>query len=364
MDDYILWLVSTPGISNKMRFSLLSRFDTAENLYNSLNSINSDSSPMSKVISLLKQSKISGILEKTKNKMVKQGISFVNILDEDYPPLLRQIPDPPLGLFYSGRIKSDIPLVAVIGTRKHTEYGKLCAEKFSRELSENGVGIVSGMARGLDTIAHKAAVDSGGYTVAVLGCGLDICYPPENHELKNRIIQTGCVLSEYPLDEKPNKGNFQERNRIISGLSRAVLVVEASEKSGTSITVGHALEQGRDVFAVPGSIFSPQSKGSNEMIKEGAAIICSSDDILNELGISLTGRTTDTERIQFRENKYSSLDKEEKIVYDVISENPITIDELAYKTELSIQTIQYLLIQLELGGLIKKLPGQRYIQNQ
>lgn len=216
--------------------------------------------------------------------MSKNKIHFLTLKDKNYPPLLTQISNPPSILFFRGKIPSSQKAIAVIGSRKATAYGKKIAQKFTHQLVKKGFVIVSGLAIGIDAIAHQTAINSNGKTIAVLGTGVDIIYPQQNTRLYHQIIKkNGAVISEFPPQTKPKRKNFPQRNRIISGLCLGVLVIEAAEKSGTKITARFAADQGREVFAVPGPVNSPLSSGTADLIKQGAKLVYSLKDILEEL---------------------------------------------------------------------------------
>jgi len=289
------------------------------------------------------------LIRKLKIKLIPFSASF-------YPANLRNIPDPPFLLYERGELeRSDENSVAIVGTRKATNYGKIVARKLARELAREGITVISGMARGIDTAAHEGALEEGGRTIAVLGCGVDVVYPPENDSLMREIIEKGAVISEFPLGEKPLAQNFPRRNRIISGLSRGVLVVEAPSKSGALTTADFALEQGREVFAVPGSITNPYCRGSNKLIKEGAKMVEDVSDILEELGF-----------YSIKKEKISSIDPqisfEEKIILNLLSSEPIHIDELIEKTQLSVPKVADILIRLQMKGMIRELPGKLFVK--
>ena len=217
-------------------------------------------------------------------KMTERGISFVTAGEEGYPKKLTNIPDPPWAIYYVGKLPSDEEKsIAVIGARNCSEYGKAMARQFGEMLAGEGIQIVSGMARGIDGIGQQAALEAGGYSLAVLGCGVDICYPPENRQLYERLIAEGGICSEYPPGIEPRPVLFPPRNRIISGLCDGVLVIEAKERSGTLITVDMALEQGRDVYALPGRATDPLSSGCNKLIRQGAELVASPQEMLREL---------------------------------------------------------------------------------
>ncbi|MFH0936696.1 MAG: DNA-processing protein DprA [Candidatus Daviesbacteria bacterium] len=296
--------------------------------------------------------------EKYLESIQKSGISWLTIFDEEYPKLLKEIYDPPTVLYFKGEIKkTDEKAIAVVGTRKMTGYGKLVTEKLASELANLGITVVSGLARGVDSTAHKAVVEAGGRTLAVLGGGLNNIFPPENIDLAKKITQGfGAVFSEFPPDHPSLPGNFPARNRIISGLSLAVLVTEAAEDSGSLITARCALEQGRDVFAVPGPITSDLSKGPSILIKQGAKLITEAEEILEELGIE----KRQVASVMSRENlKLSEI--EEKILECLENENQ-HIDEICRKLSISAASVSAALVKMEIHSLVKNLGGGNYVK--
>lgn len=293
--------------------------------------------------------------EKLISELEKAGIKWTTFYDEDYPKLLKQIYDPPMVLYYRGEVAWDDKAIAVVGTRKITGYGKTITEEFTKNLSRAGLIIISGLARGVDTQAHKSAIESGGETIAVLGGGLNYIFPPENKALAEKIAGgNGAVISEFPPDYPSLPGNFPSRNRIISGLSLAVLVTEAAEDSGSLITARLALEQGRDVFAVPGPVTSILSKGPIDLIKEGARVVYSAQDILDELGIS-TLISAKGQGISQTE-----LTEEEKKVMGCLENETRHIDEIGRMLNFSSAKISAILLKMEISGLIRSLGGGNY----
>jgi DNA processing protein len=291
-------------------------------------------------------------------------IRVLTILDADYPARLKTIHDPPPLLSVSGTLgEEDHHAVAVVGTRHATPAGRLATEQLSRGLAEAGVTVVSGLARGIDGAAHKSALEAGGRTIAVLGCGIDRTYPPEHLSLRKRIEEQGAVLSELPLGAYPHAYHFPKRNRIISGLSLGVVVVEAAPKSGSLITARLASEQGRDVFAVPGSVQSEQSRGTNGLIKQGAKLVETVEDILDELASqfepSFQARMQDRRSALTRpvQSGRLSLEQDEAALYAALPAEPVHIDELIAKTGLPAASVSGLLLSLELKGAIRQLPG-------
>lgn len=288
-------------------------------------------------------------------KIEKNNINVLTTLDEDYPESLYNIPDRPAILYYRGKLKSEDKLsIGIVGSRKATAYGKWACERFTRELSEMGITIVSGLATGIDTYAHKMALESGGRTIGVLGNGLDIIYPKNNHKLYNELANNGCIFSEYPLGTEPFPYNFPQRNRIISGLSLGIIVIEAKEKSGSLITAHHGLEQGKDIFAVPGNINSIYSGGTNKLIKDGARPLLDIDDIIEEI-YELQIICQERKKSGF---DFSDLSIDEEKIMKIIIEGPVHSDNIVIKTGIDISTVMSILTGLELKGMIKELSGR------
>lgn len=292
-------------------------------------------------------------------EMYKKEMSFVSFESGEFPERLRTIPDCPIGLFVVGKLPDESKKhLGVVGSRRCTSYGATTTFDLTKEIATDGVVVVSGMAEGIDSMAHKGALAGQGITIAVLGCGADVCYPAINRSLMEQIKAEGCIVSELPPGTRADRYTFPARNRIISGLSDVVAVMEADERSGTLITVNHALEQGRDVMALPGNVTSRLSRGTNRLIKEGAAIITGSEDILNCLGI-------EKQKIEKNSENYNiSLAPEVKLVYDCIRWSPITCDEIAAKLQKPARDVNYALTMLELSGAVTKLSGNKYIQKQ
>jgi len=273
----------------------------------------------------------------------KEKITILDIFDKDYPKLLRQVSRPPLVLYIKGRVEVlDKFCFAIVGTRLATVYGLSMAEKFSYNLSSLGMMIVSGLARGIDTAAHKAALRAG-QTIAVLGSGLLHIYPRENENLAERIVQSGALVSEFPLKEPPYRENFPRRNRIISGLSKGVLIVEAPQRSGALITARYALEQNREVFALPGKADSPLSKGTHFLIKAGAKLVDSLEDVLEELNIKWT-----------KFEKDFNLNSEEKTIFDIIDSEGLFLEEIILKSGLKRPLVNKAILTLQVKGLIEE----------
>lgn len=308
------------------------------------------------VVDLLLETRKNLEPEKYLASIEQAGIKWLTVFDEDYPKLLKQIYDPPILFYYKGEIlPSDEKAIAVVGTRKITGYGKLVTEKFTAELVVAGLTIVSGLARGVDTQAHRATLEAGGRTIAVLGGGLNKIFPPENERLAEEIINGhGAVISEFPPDYPSLPGNFPARNRIISGLSLGVLVTEAAQDSGSLITARLALEQGRDVFAVPGPVTSDLSRGPADLIKEGARLVFEPQDVLEELGInSIKGKVLSIKDME-------SLSEQEKQILECLENENRHLDEICRDLNFSAAQTSAALLKMEISGLVRNLGGGVY----
>ena len=288
--------------------------------------------------------------------------TIITIWDKQYPDLLKKIYDPPPFLFLRGElIEMDKYAIAIVGTRSPSEYGVRMVEKFSHGLTKLGITLVSGLARGIDTVVHSAALKSGGRTITVIGSGLDIIYPPENKNLSERITDHGAVISEYEMGAKPDAVNFPRRNRIISGLSLGTLIIETDINGGAMITANTALDQNREVFAVPGNINSKGSRGCHALIKDGRAkLVEEIDDIIIELVTKLRPIMKKTGKEEAKAEPELTLF--EKSIYDVLSEHPSHIDIIAETAKMSTADVLVNLLSLEFKGLVKQLPGKMFIK--
>ncbi|MDD4437311.1 MAG: DNA-processing protein DprA [Tissierellia bacterium] len=346
----LLWL-SANGVSNNKISKLLEYFGSPENLWENFVSEKHNLSFLkTDAIEELSENKNNFVEERLMKKLKIEKAEIVTIFDEEYPAKLKQIQGAPYLLYYKGNLDfiNNIS-IAVIGSRKATSYGKWAAEKLTKELSEVGVNIVSGLAVGIDTIAHKTALKYNSKTFGIIGCGINVVYPKNNLELFKQISgNNGAVITEYPFDIQPVAFNFHDRNRIISGLSEGVLVIEAQEKSGTLITAGHAANQGREIFAVPGNIDSLYSKGTNALIRDGAKITVSIDDIIEEI-LELKERV----KLQNAFIDLSTLTDDEIRIMDSLKSGKNTVEEL--RQEIKMETGELLgnLTLLEMKGAIK-----------
>ena len=293
-------------------------------------------------------------LDQVWDKIQKFGISVLTWEDPGYPERLKEItPSPPV-LYLRGKLEADDQwAVSIVGTRRITSYGRQMAAKIATRLSQAGITVVSGLARGVDGIAHKSTLEQGGRTLAVLGSGVDRIYPPDHRQLAAQIMDRGALISDYPPGTPPEASNFPPRNRIISGLSMATVVVEAGRRSGALITAEFAVEQGREVFAVPGNVLSPQSKGTNRLIQEGARILLDPQEILEVLDLT---RVTEQSvaRAVLPENAT------EAELFGVLSHEPLHVDEIRSQTHLSIEEVTSTLALMELKGMVRQVGGMRY----
>lgn len=292
--------------------------------------------------------------DKLSDSIIQSGSSVITLLDDDYPALLKEIDQAPPVIYVKGNFTpADEFSVAVVGTRRVTAYGQQVTRDTSTYLAGHGLTIVSGLARGVDALAHQHALQAGGRTIAVLGSGVDIIYPPENRKLAEAIIENGALVSDYPLGTQPEGVNFPPRNRIISGLSLATVVIEAGERSGALITAEFALEQGRDVFAVPGNVFSPASRGPNQLIQNGAFAMVSPQDVLNVLDLAQVEDYKDARQALPPDTKEAKILK-------VLDYEPIHIDEICHVIGLPVEEVSAALTMMELKGMIQNVGGMRY----
>lgn len=299
--------------------------------------------------------------EVTIKRCEAEKIHIIDLLDATYPYYLKQIPDPPIVLFVKGNYEVlNTPVFGIVGARKCLEYGYQITCKIAEELASYGITVISGMAMGVDAAAHQGALKQG-KTIAVLGTGLNICYPSCNRGIYTRIPENGCLVSEYDLDCEPRPYQFPKRNRIISGMAAGILVTEADVKSGSLITAQLALEYNRDVFAIPGDIRTKLSLGTNELIKQGAKCVTRVEDIIEELPLAIKAQLAHQKKNTCINTHYE-LAQDERIVYAYVSWEPIFLNELLTSTKLSCEAIYTELVKLEIKGLIKRLPGERYVR--
>ena len=344
-----------PGIGRVKTSQLLEHFNTLEHAWKApigeLKKSGLDSKTVENIVNL--RTRIAPDEEMDSLKKYKIEVLACDSLT--YPQRLKEIYDYPPVLYIRGNLlPQDECCLAVVGTRRATVYGRQVTEEIVSDLARNGITIVSGLARGIDSVAHRAALEVGARTMAVFACGLDIVYPAENAKLAREIMEHGALISEYPLGTKPKADNFPRRNRIMSGLSLGVLVIEAGESSGALITANQALEQNREVFAVPGSILSPASRGTNHLIQEGAKLVRNYVDILEELNLTIMAQ-------QLEMKELLPVDEAESLLLKQLSREPIHIDDICRQSGLATALVGSALTMMELKGMVKQVGGMNYV---
>ena len=364
-DDILGWLAlyMIPGLGNNSFNALLKRFGSPQAVFEADLSDLLDVREIRKdVAHNIIRKKFVKDPEAELRKVERLGARIITFRDPSYPPLLREIHYPPMLLYVRGKdIPDELMLIAMVGSRNATPYGLKTAEKIAFSLAKSGVGTVSGLAKGIDAAAHTGSIRGGGFTIAVTGTGIDIVYPATNRKLLDQVVETGAVISEFPLGTPPEPKNFPIRNRIISGLSRGVAVIEATRKSGSLITAAFALDQGREVFAVPGSIESFKSKGTHFLIKEGARLIENANDILDEFGLG--DRQAGKNGIKGTDPvPPAGMTRPEKEVYELIGEYPVHIDQIVRDSQMDAGEILSILMRMELRGLVRQLPGKMFVR--
>jgi DNA processing protein len=343
------------GIGSVRFKALLDVFGTAEAAWNASPEALADAGLSRKIVESFQRVHKGVSLEQIWEHLQSLGVQLLTWDDETYPRHLKEIDQPPPVLYVHGSLMpEDEWSVAIVGTRKVTSYGRQVAEEVATTLAHNGVTIVSGLARGVDSIAHQAALNAGGRTLAVLGNGVDLVYPPEERRLATQILEHGALVSDYALGTPPDGLNFPPRNRIISGLSLAVIIVEAGETSGALITAGFAAEQGRDAFAVPGNINAPQSKGTNRLIRDGAQPLLSPQDVLEALNLTMV---TEHQAVRVA----LPTDPVESRPYKLLSHEPMHVDEIRAEANLPIETVSATLAMMDLKGMVRQVGGMNYV---
>ena len=355
-----LYLVS--GVGNVASRKLLEQFGSPKRIFEASVSDLIEAGNIRKTAARNIKEKVFSIdPEEEMRRVGRVGAKLIPFPDPSYPSLLREIHDPPILLYARGKpISVSRDFISVVGSRNATEYGKKAAQKIAMGLAENGFGVVSGLARGIDASAHWGCIRGSGFTIAVLGTGVDIPYPRSNVKLFDKILEHGTVISEFPLGTSPEPKNFPMRNRIISGISRGVVVVEATRQSGSLITAGLALDQGRDVFAVPGSIDSFKSRGPHFLIKQGARLIEHAEDIAREMGyFELPKNQEDNEK---KTTACIRLEPEEERVFFCLGPYPVHIDQIIRSTGYAPGDTSSILTRLELMGLVTQMPGMMFVK--
>ena len=357
MDDKKYWIGFNliKGIGAVRMQALIHYFEDLESAWKAAPADLAAAGLSLKLIERIIQAREQVDLEKVWARIESQGINILTWKDEVYPQRLKEIEQPPPVLYVrGGYLPDDLFAVAIVGTRRVTSYGRQITEELSSYLASNGITVISGLARGVDSIAHQSALKAGGRTIGVLGSGVDKIYPPEHRQLAERMMEQGAILSDYAPGTPPDASNFPPRNRIVSGLSLAVVVVEAGETSGALITAEFAAEQGRDVFAVPGSILAPQSKGTNKLIQNGALPLLSINDLMQALNLTRMGEHKAARRI-------IPADETEARLMNILSAEPLHVDEIRNQTELPIEKVSATLALMELKGMVRQVGGMNYV---
>ena len=358
-EEIFYWLALNliPGVGSILMKRLLDRFKTPEAVFRApMRELLKIEGLGEKVAGEIQKGPLEKVVGRELSLLKEIGGKIITFKDEDYPKRLKDIYDPPALLYVRGELRREDELaIAIVGSRKTSPYGRWITEKIGQDLAHHGVTVVSGMARGIDSVAHQGALQGGGRTMAVLGCGVDVIYPSENRNLFYQIIEQGAILSEFPIGSPPEGGHFPRRNRIISGLSIGVVIVQASSESGSLITASYALEQGREVFAVPGNVGAEGSRGTNQLIKEGAKLVESTEDILEEILPQWRREKGTTPKA---EAPVLHLPKEEEVLYRLLGETPLHIDAIIRESQLDPGKVSSLLLNLELKGLISQWPGK------
>ena len=359
MDDKLYWLAlnMVPGVGPVTYRKLVMRFQEPEKVFAaSTHALASIEGIAEKTIRAIKEFPVTKMAAEELSKMSDIGAYVITFRDQGYPKNLLEIYDPPPVLYVRGVLDAvDSLMVAIVGSRRGSSYGRAVTKRISKELAAAGVTVVSGMARGIDTYAHLGALEAGGKTIAVLGCGIDVVYPPENKKLFSDIIDHGAIISEFPLGTPPDGKHFPRRNRIISGVSLGVVIVEATADSGSLITASHALEQGREIFAVPGNVGMATSKGTNRLIKQGAKLVEEAQDILSEILPQYRGA--------IKQEVLPVLSDAEDGILQFLSHTPVHIDEITRLCRMEIQRVSTILLDLELKGVISQMSGKMFVRN-
>jgi len=357
MDDNKYWVGFNliKGIGAVRMQALMNHFDNLESAWKAAPIDLSKAGLSRKLIERIVLARDQVDLEKVWARIEAQGIKILTWKDQAYPQRLKEIEQPPPVLYVRGDyLPDDLYAVAIVGTRRVTPYGRQITEELSSYLASNGITVVSGLARGVDAIAHQTALKAGGRTIGVLGSGVDKIYPPEHRSLAQQMIEQGAIVSDYAPGTPPDASNFPPRNRIISGLSLAVVVVEAGETSGALITAEFAAEQGREIFAVPGSILAPQSKGTNKLIQKGALPLLSINDLMQALNLTRMGEHKAARKI-------IAADETERRVMSILGAEPLHVDEIRNQTELPIEKVSATLALMELKGMVRQVGGMNYV---
>src|SRR5690349_17156349 len=368
LDSSLSWLALglTPGLASRLSARVLRRFDSPDGVFRAtLPDLESCHLPAHVAQAIVKKEAFKRAEKELTSIQKIAGCSLVNWTEAEYPQTLLQIYDPPVLLYVRGDPQVlNLPSLSIVGTRRSTLYGTQMAQRLGRELAARGLLIVSGMARGIDAIAHQGATVVEGRAIGVLGTGVDVCYPKENKKLYEKVLERGAIISEFPLRTHPAPENFPIRNRIVAGMPLGVIVIEGAQYSGSLITARLAMEFGREVFGVPGNVTQPVSFAPNQLIKQGAKLVTCGDDVIEELPTPVRAALVQAEQPEAQERNLlvtASLNEKEKLIYAMLSpEDPKPIDDIVEGSGLNSSEVLATLFDLEMKGIVRQLPGKQF----
>lgn len=368
LDASLSWLALglTPGLASRLSARVLKRFDSPEGVFRaSLRDLESCHLPAPVAQSIVKKEAFKRAEKELAGVQKIAGCTLLNWTDPEYPQTLLQIYDPPVMLYVRGDPQVlNLPSLSIVGTRRPTLYGTQMAQRLGRDLAARGLVIVSGMARGIDAIGHQGAMDAHGRAIGVLGTGIDVCYPKENKKLYEKVLERGAIISEFPLRTHPAPENFPIRNRIVAGMPLGAVVVEGAQYSGSLITARLAMEFGREVFGVPGNVTQPVSFAPNQLIKQGAKLVTSAEDVVEELPTPIRAALLRAEQPEAEQRNLlaaAALEGSEKKLYELLNaEQPVHIDDIVERSGLNSSEVLATLFDLEMKGIVRQLPGKQF----
>src|SRR5260221_2483964 len=368
LDSSLSWmaLTLTPGIAARLSARLLKEFGSPDDVFRApLRRLEACNIPARSAHAIVKKASYKRGERDLTNRRKVAAARVINGTEPEYPQTLLQIYDPPVMLYVRGNSQIlNAPSLSIVGTRKPTLYGSQMAQRLGRDLAVRGIVIVSGLARGIDAIAHQGALAVGGRAIGVLGTGIDVCYPQDNKKLYEKVLENGTILSEFPMGTHPSPENFPIRNRIVAGMPLGAIIVEGAQYSGSLITARLAMEFGREVFGVPGNVTQPVSFAPNQLIKQGAKLVTCAADVVEEVPTQIRAALTQAEAPEAEQRNLlaaASLNRSEKKLYDLLSEDqPVHIDDLVERSGLNSSEVLATLFTLEMKGIIRQLPGKQF----
>ena len=368
LDSSLSWLALglTPGLASRLSARVLKRFESPEGVFRaSLPDLQSCQLPAPVAQAIVKKEAFKRAEKELNNIQKIAGCTLLNWNEPEYPQSLLHIYDPPVLLYVRGDLKVlNLPSLSIVGTRRPTLYGTQMAQRLGRELAARGLAIVSGLARGIDAIAHQGAMEANGRAIGVLGTGIDVCYPKENKKLYEKVLERGAIISEFPLRTHPAPENFPVRNRIVAGMPLGVVIVEGAQYSGSLITARLAMEFGREVFGVPGNVTQPVSFAPNQLIKQGAKLVTCGADVIEELSTPVRAALLQAEEPEAEQRNLlaaAALNRSERILYELLSpDEPVHIDDIVERSGLNSSEVLATLFNLEMKGVVRQLPGKQF----